>query len=225
MTGPRRRSVTGEALGTGLLLFIIVGSGIIAGRSSDDPALQLLFHAVAVGGGLAVLIAMFANVSGAHFNPAVTIAFRRRGSIDTGTAISYVAAQTFGAILGVAVANLVFAQPVVAVSATVRTGAGALVGELVGTLVLVLLILTLVDQGRTSWIPAGVGVWVTVMVLTTPSGGFLNPAVTLARSLTDTYTGIAPASVPGFVTVQLASGLAAVFLAWHLRTEPVPKGS
>lgn len=202
-----------EALGTALLLFVIVGSGIAADRLTDDAAFTLFAHAVSVGLGLAVLIAVLLPVSGSHFNPAVTLALWRTGEIQSRAAIAYVIAQVGGAVAGVMVANLAFGEALAAVSSTERTGAALLVSEFVGTLVLVLLILALVRSERLGAIPAAVGAWVAVIIFSTPSTGFANPAVTIARMFTDTYTGIDPGSVVPFVVVQLLAALTAVAIA------------
>lgn len=224
MTTRSVRPAAVEGLGTALLLFVIVGSGITAQTTTSDTGLQLVLHALAVGAGLAVLIAVLAGVSGAHFNPAVTVGFWRRGTIDTPTALAYMTAQVIGAVVGVGLAHLAFGETLFVPSAAGQVTSGAVVGELVGTFVLVLLILGLVDQDRQAWIPAEVGGWVAAMILATPSGGLLNPAVTLARMLTDTYTGIAPLPAVVFVVTQLFAGTAAVLVSRQLIRTPEPKG-
>ncbi len=183
-------------------------------------AAGLFFHAVAVGAGLAVLIVLFLSVSGSHFNPAVTLAMWRAGRLEGSTATRYAVAPVTGAVVGVWLAHVSFGEPVFSVASTVRTGWGPVVSELVGTLVLVLLIFVLVDQDRRGWIGPGVGAWVAAVV-STSSTGFLNPAVTIARAFTDSYTGISPAGVPGFIAAQLVGGLLAVVILSRLR--PVPE--
>lgn len=204
------RSLIAEGMGTGLLLYVIVGSGIAASGLTPDPGLQLLAHALVVGLGLAVLIAIFQPVSGSHFNPAVTLAFWRGGSIGPTESLGYVASQVGGAIVGVSLANLSFGEQLISVSTTSRSGTGLLVAEAIGTFVLVFLILSLVRTDRAGWVPAVVGGWVGAIIFATSSTGFANPAVTIARMFTDTYTGIAPSSVVPFVAVQLLAGLVAV---------------
>lgn len=216
-----RRQLVGEALGTALLLYIIVGSGIAAQELGSDGVSQLLAHAVVVGIGLGVLILLFQSVSGSHFNPAVTLAFWRSGSIDGGTASGYVIAQLVGAMLGVAAANVTFGEPMIAVSATARNGLGLVGAEGVATFVLVLVILALVRIDRTAAIPAAVGGWVAVIVFATSSTGFANPAVTISRIFTDTYTGIAPRSAWAFLVAQLVAALIAVPVARFLYPTPV----
>jgi arsenate reductase len=219
-----RRAVVGEFVGTGLLLFVVVGSGLTVGDVGTGTA-DLFFHAVAVGAALAVLIVLFAATSGSHFNPAVTLAMWRAGRISTSTGFGYAIAQVAGAIVGVAVAHLSFGEPVFTVSGTVRPGWGPLAAELVGTLVLVLLVLGLVEQDNGGLVGPAVGTWVTVMVFSTSSTGFLNPAVTVARAVSDSYTGIAPVSVPGFVIAQVVGGLIAVAASASLAKRPELKGT
>lgn len=219
-----RSSLFAEALGTALLLYVVVGSGIAAQGLAGDPGVMLLAHAVVVGLGLAALIAMLQTVSGAHFNPSVTLAFWRIRAIDRSRALGYGLAQVAGGILGVALASWSFNEPAMTLSSTARNGAGLLVGEAVATFVLVLVILALVRTGRPQAVPAAVGAWVAAAVFATSSTGFANPAVTVARAFTDTYTGIAPLSVPAFVAVQLFAGFLAALVALVLypdrATEP-----
>ena len=207
------KQTLGEALGTGLLLYVIVGSGIAAETLATDPGVQLLGHALAVGLGLGALIAMLQTVSGAHFNPSVTLAFWRTGSLSAADAARYVLAQLLGGVLGVIAANLSFDEDIVTVSPTTRTGAGLIVAEVVATFVLVLLIVGLVRTNRSGAVPLAVGAWVAAVIFATASTGFANPAVTVTRIFTDTYTGIAPASVPAFLIAQVIAGLAAAALA------------
>lgn len=198
-----------EGIGTGLLLFVIVGSGIAASTLSADPGMQLLAHAVAVGLGLGVLIVLFQPVSGSHFNPAVTLAFWRDGTLGATEGGGYVISQVVGAVAGVALANLSFGEQLMAISDTSRSGSGLLVAEGVGTFILVLLILALVRTGRAGLVPVAVGAWIGAIIFATSSTGFANPAVTVARMFTDTYTGISPSSVFPFLIVQLLAGILA----------------
>jgi arsenate reductase len=215
-----RRELLAEGLGAGLLLFVVVGSGIAAQDLGTDGATQLLAHALVVGLGLGALILLFQSVSGAHFNPAVTLAFWRTGRIDPGSASGYVLAQLVGGLAGVGLANLTFGEQVFAVSATARDGFGLVLAEGIATFVLVLVILALVRVGRPSAIPAAVGGWVAAIVFATASTGFANPAVTVARIFTDTYTGIDPTSVWAFLAAQLVAGLLAVPVAKLLYPTP-----
>lgn len=208
-----RRELLAEGLGTAILLYVVVGSGIAAQELATDPGLGLLAHALAVGLGLGALIAMLQSVSGAHFNPSVTLAFWRIRSIDRAEAVGYGLTQVVGGIAGVALANWSFGDPVLTLSSTERSGLGLIVAEIVATFVLVLVILALVRTGRPQAVPAAVGAWVAAAVFATSSTGFANPAVTLSRLFTDSYTGIAPRSVGAFVTAQLLAGLLAALAA------------
>jgi glycerol uptake facilitator-like aquaporin len=216
-----RSRLLSEGLGTGLLLFVVVGSGIAAQGLGQEPGTQLFTHAVVVGLGLAALIAMFQPISGSHFNPAVTLAFWRSGDISLGEALRYVVTQLAGAVLGVIAANVTFGITAVSLSETVRSGIGLVVAEAIGTFVLVLSILLLVRTARAGLVPAVVGAWVAAIVFATSSTGFANPAVTIARVLTDSYTGIAPASVLAFVAAQLVAGLLAALIVPALFPRPV----
>lgn len=212
-----------EGLGTGLLLFVIVGSGIAAESLGTDRAVQLLAHALVVGLGLAVLIALFQATSGSHFNPSVTLGFWMTRQVRRRTALGYVVAQVLGGIAGVVVANVTFDLPALGVATTAREGLGQMAAEAIATFVLVLAILSLVRTGRAAIVPAAVGAWVAAIVFATSSTGFANPAVTIARTLTDSYTGIAPASVAGFLAAQLLAGLAAARVAPRFDPETEPR--
>lgn len=218
-----RPPLVAEGVGTALLLYVIVGSGIAAETLSADGGVQLLAHALVVGAGLGVLIAVFQTVSGSHFNPSVTLAFWRTGEIQTGSAAGYVLAQIGGGTLGVILANLSFDRAAVSISQTVRNGVGLVLAEAIATFVLVLVILALVRTGRPGMVPAAVGAWVVAIVFATSSTGFANPAVTLSRMLTDSYTGIAPASVIAFLIAQLVAGGVAAPVATLLYPQPAPQ--
>ena len=220
---PTSRLLFAEFLGTALLLFVIVGSGIAVEQLSNDGATRLLTHALAVGAGLAALIALFASVSGAHFNPAVTLGFWLTRSITIGLAAGYFAVQLAGAVAGVMLANATFDEGAITLSDTARDGLGRPVAELIATLVLVLLILGLVRTGRTAAVAPAVGAWIIAVIIATVSTGFANPAVTVARTLTDTYSGIDPGSVPAFLIAQFAGAAlaaAVVFLLFPSDIEP-----
>lgn len=207
------RQLTAESLGTLLLLYVIVGSGIAAETLSRDAGIQLLAHALIVGLGLGALIAMLQTVSGSHFNPAVTIGFWRTKAMSGAEAGKYMVAQIVGAVLGVAAANLTFEHAAISIATTTRSGAGLITAEAIATFVLVLLILALVRTERSGLVPAAVGAWVASVVFATSSTGFANPAVTIGRMFTNSYTGIAPASAAGFLVAQLAAGFLAAYLA------------
>ncbi len=206
------RRLLAEFLGTALLVTAVVGSGIMATRLSDDIGLQLLENSVATAFALGSLILTFGPVSGAHFNPVVSAADwflgRRTGTgLPTRDLVGYVVAQVAGAIAGAGLADLMFGLPAVGFATKDRTGTGLWLGEVVATAGLLLLIFALARSGRASVAPAAVGAYIGAAYWFTSSTSFANPAVTIGRAFTDTFAGIAPASVPGFVAAQLA-GLA-----------------
>lgn len=220
-----RRDVVAEGVGTALLVYVIVGSGIAAESLSSDRAVQLLAHALIVGMALGALVDMLQNVSGSNFNPSVTLAFWRSGGIGLPEAVTYMSVQVIGAIAGAILANVTFDLPAVSLSTTTRSGLGLVVAEAIATFVLVLIILSLVRSGRAGHVPAAVGAWVAAVVFATSSTGFANPAVTVARMLTDSFTGIAPASVTGFLSAQLVAGWSASLVARSLNPEHVPNAA
>lgn len=212
-----RRCLVAEALGTGLLVAVVVGSGIFAVRlSPGDEGLQLLENSTATALGLMALILAFGPVSGAHFNPVVTLADRLLGGISTGRALAYAAAQVIGGCAGTVVANLMFDLSAVEWSRHLRSGSGLWLGEVVATFGLVTVILGVVRSGRTSAAPFAVGGYIGAAYWFTSSTSFANPAVTIARTLTDTFAGIKPSSAPMFIGAQVAGGLAAVAIALFL---------
>lgn len=219
MTGePMPRRLLAEALGTAFLLAAVVGSGIMAERLSDgNVALALLCNALATGAALVVLITIFGPVSGAHFNPAVSLAMALERRLAWSDLAPYAAAQVAGAILGVAVAHAMFELPVLQLSATARSGSGQWLGEAVATFGLVLTIFGCIARAPKST-PAAVGLYILSAYWFTSSTSFANPAVTVARALTNSFAGIAPSDAPAFVAAQLAGaalGLAAARLLWR----------
>lgn len=229
---PARRALA-EFLGTGLLVTLVVGSGIMAQRlSPTDVGLQLLENSTATALGLAVIILIFAPLSGAHFNPVVTLADYllgrgRDGASDARTVALYLPAQIAGGIGGAVLANLMFALPAATASTHDRSAGHLLLGELVATAGLILLIFALARTGRGHYSPAAVGAYIGAAYWFTSSTSFANPSVTVARAFTDTFAGIEPSSVPGFVIAQLAGAaigvalIALLFPADRART-PVP---
>ncbi len=208
------RKLVAESLGTALLLAVVIGSGIMGERlSGGNAAIALLGNTLATGAGLVVLITVFGPVSGAHFNPVVTLVFALRGEIGRGLAAAYAAAQTVGAVIGVWAAHLMFAEPVFQVSAKLRDGPAQAFAEAVASFGLLLTILGTL-RARADAVPMMVGLYITAAYWFTASTSFANPAVTVARSLSDTFAGIAPASVPAFIAAQVVGALAA---AWLLR--------
>ena len=217
------RPIVAECAGTAMLLAIVVGSGMMGERlSAGNDALALLGNSIATGAGLVVLIHMFGPVSGAHFNPAVTLATLIRRDMGWRTALPYVAAQLVGAILGTWVAHAMFAEPLLQVSDKLRDGPSQMFAEAVATFGLIGTILS-TQRSRPQFTPVAVGLYITAAYWFTASTSFANPAVTLARSLSDTFAGIAPASVPLFIAAQIAGGLAGVgFFGWLYREECRP---
>ena len=198
------RRCSGEAVGTAFLVAIVVGSGIAAQRlSPGDVGLQLLQNAVATAGGLIALILAIGPVSGAHFNPIVSIADRVFGGLTTGEMLGYVAAQVIGGCAGSVVANVMFSEPALAASETTRGGTGVWTGEVVATIGLLIVIFGVVRSGRGAAAPFAVGAYLASAYFFTSSTSFANPAVTMARTLTDTFAGISPSSAPAFVACQL----------------------
>jgi glycerol uptake facilitator-like aquaporin len=202
-----------EWLGTAFLLAAVVGSGIMAERlAGGNGAIALLCNTLATGAMLVVLILVFGPLSGAHLNPAVSIGFALRGELAWPAASVYVAAQVFGAAIGVWAAHLMFELPVWQFSATARTGPGQWLAEAVATFGLLLTVLGCVSR-RPDAVPYAVGLYITAAYWFTASTSFANPAVTIARSLSDTFAGIAPTGVPAFIVAQLAGMLAAIALS------------
>lgn len=218
-----------EFLGTGLLVTVVVGSGIAAQRLSTDVGLQLLENSTATVFGLAVLILLLGPVSGAHFNPVVSavdaLLGRRTGTGLPGRELGvYVVAQVFGGIGGAVLANLMFEVPT-AIATTQRVTAGTLLGEVLATASLVLLITGLTRTGRSlPVIAAAVGAYIGAAYWFTSSTSFANPAVTIGRVFTDTFAGIAPASVLPFLAAQILGAAIGVVTAVFLFTPPAPAG-
>jgi arsenate reductase len=217
MTASLGRRVTAEAVGTGLLVAVVVGSGIFAQRlSPGDTGLQLLESSTATAGGLVALILAFGAVSGAHFNPVVTIADRLFGGISTREAAAYIPAQIMGACAGAVVANLMFDLDPITLSTRSRSTGGLWLGEVVATFGLLLVILGVVRSGRISTVPFAVAGYIAAAYWFTSSTSFANPAVTIGRTLTDTFAGIEPSSAPAFIVAQLTGGALAIGLARYL---------
>jgi arsenate reductase len=200
-----------EFLGSAGLVTVVIGSGIAAQRlSPDDVGLQLLENALATGAGLVALILAFGPVSGGHFNPVITLADRFFGGVSTRQVAVYLPAQVIGGVVGAVVANLMFDLPAVSLSATERTGGGLWLSEAVATFGLVVLVFGVVRSGRAAMAPFAVGAYITAAYWWSSSTSFANPMIDLARTLSDTFAGIAPASVPMFLLAQLVGAAAAV---------------
>ena len=220
------RRLAAECIGAAMLVAAVVGSGIMAANLTDDVALQLLVNALSTVAALGVLIWTLGPISGAHFNPAVTAVAAARREMALPEAGGYVAAQILGALLGVALANLMFGLPAWEPASTERTGAGVLLGEVVATAGLLWVIGALTRTGHGHLGPVLVPAWIGAAYFFTSSTSFANPAVTIGRAFTDTFTGIAPSSVAPFIAAQLVgAGIGALLTeAFHPRTgtEPEP---
>src|SRR6187431_1890307 len=203
------RRLASEAIGTAFLLATVVGSGIMAERlAAGNVAIALLANTVATGAGLVALILTFGPVSGAHFNPAVTLADAAVGGLAWRDVAPYMAAQVVGAYSGVAIAHAMFSEAVFSASQHVRSGPAQLLSEFVATFGL-LSVIWGVSRRNPQFTPLAVGAYITAAYWFTSSTSFANPAVTLARSLTNTFSGIRPVDAPGFIAAQLAGALAA----------------
>ena len=214
------RKLFAEWLGSLFLLATVVGSGIMGERLSDgNTAIALLGNTIPTGAILVVLILIFAPISGAHFNPAVTLAFAIRKEITPPEAVLYVMVQIIGGILGVIIAHVMFDNPLIDPSNNQRTGTGQWLGEFVATFGLVATILGCL-KSRPEAVPYAVGLFITAGYWFTSSTSFANPAVTIARGLTNTFSGIAPANIPVFIVVQLLAATAATLtFRWLLSEE------
>jgi glycerol uptake facilitator-like aquaporin len=216
-----RRRLAAETVGTALLVAAVVGSGIMGERlAGGNVALALLTNTIATGATLTALILTFGPVSGAHFNPAVTLADASQGGLSWREAPLYVAAQLVGAIAGVLAAHTMFGEVVLQLSEHVRTGGAQLFSEIVATFGL-LSVIWGCSRTRAETVPIAVGLYITGAYWFTASTSFANPAVTLARALTNTFAGIRPADAPGFIVAQLVGALAATLLfRWLLPSLP-----
>jgi arsenate reductase len=215
--------LTAEALGTALLIIAVVGSGIMATRlSPTDVGLQLFENAAATAGALIGLILMFGAVSGAHFNPVVTLVDRLFGAISTRDAVLYAIAQTIGGCLGSVTVSLMFELPAIHFSTHARSSGALWLSEVVATIGLLLVIHGCVRSGRSEAVPFAVGAWIGGAYWFTSSTSFANPAVTVARMLSDTFAGIKPSSAPMFIVMQLVGALLAFGL---IRFIFVPKAT
>lgn len=210
-----------EFVGTAFLLAAVIGSGIMAENLTDDVGLQLLQNAFATAGVLTALILALAPASGAHFNPAVTLAERLTGGIDTPTAVAYAIVQVTGGIVGVICANLMFDLGAVDWSTKDRSAGHLVFAEVIATLGLILIIFGVVRAGRASMVAYAVGGYIAGAYYFTSSTSFANPAVTVARTFSDTFAGIEPASAPAFIGAQVVGAVLAVGLARVIYPQPL----
>lgn len=216
------RRLVAEGIGTALLLAVVIGSGIMGERlAGGNAAVALLANTIATGAGLAVLITLFGPVSGAHFNPAVSLVFAFRRALPWDEALAYGVVQIVAALAGVWLAHAMFAEPLLQVSAKLRPGWPQGLSEAVATFGLVGTILASL-KFRADAVPIMVGLYITAAYWFTASTAFANPAVTIARSLSDTFAGIAPASVPLFLAGEgIGAALAFCLFGWLLTEEPI----
>jgi len=222
MSSADRNALLAEAFGTAVLLAVVVGSGIMGERlAAGNAAVALLANSIATGAGLFVLIGTLAPVSGAHFNPAVSLVMRMRGELSNARLAYFIVAQLAGAVLGVWIAHAMFDLPVLQTGVKVRSGSGQWLSEAVATGGLLATILLGVRANARA-VPALVACYITAAYWFTASTSFANPAVTIARALTDTFAGIRPADVPGFIAAQLG---AALLVGVLVRARKVPTTS
>ena len=209
----RRRRLAAEAIGAFFLFATVIGSGIMAERlSGGNVAVALLGNTLATGAILFVLITMLGPISGAHMNPAVSLVAATRHELGWGDAAAYIAVQLAFGILGAWAAHMMFDLPVIQTATKARTGTGQWLGELVATFGLILTILGTV-RFRQQWVPASVALYISAAYWFTSSTSFANPAITVARSLSDTFAGIAPEDAPAFIVAQLIGAAAAALVA------------
>ncbi|HKQ81249.1 MAG TPA: MIP/aquaporin family protein [Steroidobacteraceae bacterium] len=201
------RAVLGETLGSMLLAAAVIGSGIMAQRLTGDGAVALLANTLATASALAVLIVVIAPVSGAHFNPAVSLVAFLRGTLSLRATVSYVIAQSIGCCLGAVLAHAMFELPLIQVATHARNGFGQFLSEMIATAGLIAVVSSCGAAKEAAWrVPA----WIGAAYWFTASTSFANPAITIGRSLTDTFAGIVPSDIPGFIAAQFAGALAGV---------------
>jgi glycerol uptake facilitator-like aquaporin len=217
---PLSRRLATEFVGTAFLLIAIVGSGIMAETLTTDPGLQLFENALATAAALTALILALGSVSGAHFNPAVTLADRAFRGLSNRATAGYIGAQIAGGVVGVVLANLMFDLSAITLSTTTRSGTGLWLAEGIATFGLLLVIFGVVKSGRSDLAAFAVGAYIAGAVFFTSSTAFANPAVTIARMFTDTFAGIEPSSAPAFIVAELVGTAlaigAAAFLFSHM---------
>jgi glycerol uptake facilitator-like aquaporin len=207
------RKILAEFLGTGLLVAFMIGSGIMATNLSQDVAVQLMMVAASTALGLSVLIRIFGPISGGHFNPAVTLVELINGSISLVSAVTYVISQTLGALAGAMLGNSMFKHPLIETSTSIKSGSNLLIGEVVATAGLILVIKLLVAHKNSEAIAFAVPAWIASAFFFTSSTSFANPAVTIGRTISNSFAGIAPESVGKFIAAQTVGALLAVAIS------------
>ena len=206
------RRIFAEVIGTAALLLVVIGSGVMATNLSKDVGVQLTINSAATGLILYILITLLGPISGAHFNPVVTGIQMFKKNITLSLAAAYLAAQLVGAVIGVALANFIFKLPIIEISQKDRTGTDLFVSEILATAGLVFIIFTAIAQKSEAKIPVLVGAYISAAYFFTSSTSFANPAVTIARTLSDSFAGIAPASVLPFIAAQVIGAIAGIAL-------------
>ena len=206
------RKTIAEAVGTATLLLVVIGSGVMATNLSKDIGVQLTINSAATGLILYILITLLGPISGAHFNPVVTAIQLFKKNITASLAAAYLAAQLFGAVIGVALANFIFNLPIIEISQKDRTGAELFVSEILATAGLVFIIFTAIAQKSEAKIPVLVGAYISAAYFFTSSTSFANPAVTVARTLSDSFAGIAPSSLAPFIAAQILGAVLGLVL-------------
>ncbi len=220
-----RRRLLAEFLGSAFLAALVIGSGIAAETLTEDTGLRLLENAAATAAGLFAIILMFGPVSGAHFNPVVSLVDAVFGGLSWRDAAAYVPSQVLGCVAGAVLANAMFAKAAVSISETHRASSPHLLAEVVATVGLLLVIFSLGRSGRTATAPAAVGAYIGAAYWFTSSTSFANPAISVGRLFSDTFAGIAPVSVPAFVIAQFLGGGAAIVLLRILYPDVPPNAA
>jgi glycerol uptake facilitator-like aquaporin len=210
------RRILAESIGTATLLLVVIGSGVMATNLSKDVGVQLAINSAATGLILYILITLLGPISGAHFNPVVTAVALFKKTITAPLAAAYLAAQLIGAVTGVALANFIFNLPIIEISQKDRTGSNLFVSEILATAGLVFIIFTAIAQKSEAKIPVLVGSYISAAYFFTSSTSFANPAVTVARTLSDSFAGIAPVSVLPFIAAQIIGAIAGIGLTKFL---------
>lgn len=206
------RRIVAELIGTATLLLVVIGSGVMATNLSKDVGVQLTINSAATGLILYILITLLGPISGAHFNPIVTVIQLFKKNITASLTAAYLVAQIIGAVIGVVLANFIFNLPIIEISQKDRTGADLFVSEILATAGLVFIIFTAIAQRSEAKIPVLVGAYISAAYFFTSSTSFANPAVTVARTLSDSFAGIAPASVLPFIAAQIIGAIAGIGL-------------
>ena len=214
--GVNLRRILAESIGTATLLLVVIGSGVMATNLSKDVGVQLAINSAATGLILYILITLLGPISGAHFNPVVTAVALFKKTITAPLAAAYLAAQLIGAVTGVALANFIFNLPIIEISQKDRTGSNLFVSEIFATAGLVFIIFTAIAQKSEAKIPVLVGSYISAAYFFTSSTSFANPAVTVARTLSDSFAGIAPVSVLPFIAAQIIGAIAGIGLTKFL---------